>query len=175
MTDFTATITYDVAEDDGVEVCRHFEMQGGGNGRVIALPLPASTSTAPVNLRLAAGAARDPAMARTAVSIVMTRIARKTKGRVRPPTLGELEAAGVRVDRVKALLALEERETGIAFLETDSRAEITTSNMRWIRRIEFLGYRPKHVTVFLDAEIRLNDVPKSIIQLPARNRKDRSP
>ena len=100
---------------------------------------------------------------------------RKVRGAIKPPTLGELEASGVLVDRVKAPLSRQEMETGIAFLETDSRAEITTSSTRWIRRIESLGYRPTYVTVFLDAEIRLYDVPKSIIQLPARNRKDRSP
>ena len=105
----------------------------------------------------------------------VTKATAPRKVRAKSPTLNDLEAAGIRVDRVRAPLALEERETGIAFLETDPRAEITTSNARWIKRIESLGYRPTHVTVFLDAEIRVYDVPKRIIQLPDGNRKGRGP
>ena len=77
----------------------------------------------------------------------------------------------MRVDRVKGYLVREERETGIAFLETDTYAEVTTANERWIKRIESLGYRPNYVAIYADGgEIRVYDVPKQIIPLPADRR-----
>ena len=89
----------------------------------------------------------------------------------KPPSLSDLEAAGVRVDRIKGHLALEERETGVAFLETDAHAEVTTANAQWIKRIESLGYKPKYVTIYEDGgEIRVYDVPKRIIQMPSDQR-----
>ena len=88
--------------------------------------------------------------------------------RPKPPSLSDLEAAGVRVDRIKGHLAMEERETGVAFLETDTHAEVTTANAQWIKRIESLGYKPKYVAIYEDGgEIRVYDVPKRVIQLPA--------
>ena len=93
---------------------------------------------------------------------------RKTKGRAIPLSLAALEVAGVQVAQVKGHLALEERETGVSFLEGDSRAEITTANAKWIQRIESLGYWPIHVTIYQDGgDIRVYNVPKRIIQLPA--------
>ena len=85
-----------------------------------------------------------------------------------------LEGQGVEVRRIDGRLEMYERETAINFLEIEDTAEISTSNGKWMKRLERLGYLPENVDVFKGGgEIRVYSVPKRLIALPSDRRKKR--
>jgi len=63
---------------------------------------------------------------------------------------------------------MSERETAVGYMETDSRADIVTSSVPWMKRLEARGSRPYKIRAFErgTGEQRYYSVPKAWIMCP---------
>ena len=86
----------------------------------------------------------------------------------RHQTAQEWEGLGVPVTWFDAHLLLEERETGVHFLEADRLAEVYTARTSWQRRLEVAGYRPTKILAYTKGggDFRTYQVPKTAIMMP---------
>jgi hypothetical protein len=80
---------------------------------------------------------------------------------------------GVHLERVTAKnaphgLTMEERETSIAFVETDNYADVMTCHATWMRRLEMMGAKPWDILVFErgDGEMRQYRIPRRWVRRP---------
>ena len=85
----------------------------------------------------------------------------------------EWECAGISVEWVSAKdapvgLMRVERETSVAYLETDTLADIMTCNVLWMRRIESMGVGPTKIVAFErgNGQIRHYQIPKHWVRRP---------
>jgi hypothetical protein len=85
----------------------------------------------------------------------------------------EWESQGVRVEWVDAKkaprgLSLEERETSIAFVESDTYADVMTCSSTWMRRLEMMGAKPWDILAFErgDGEMRKYRIPRKWVRRP---------
>lgn len=63
-------------------------------------------------------------------------------------------------------LALDEKETVISCLQSDTQAEVYTTEYRWMKTLEKLGHRPYAIYIYPTYEARIYLVPKAIIKIP---------
>jgi len=85
----------------------------------------------------------------------------------------EWAALGVKVQHDPGEVPRNERETTVAFLEADAKAEICTMLARWQRKLESDGARPESIQTYekSDADFRWYVVPKSWIRQPVKPRR----
>ena len=86
----------------------------------------------------------------------------------------EWQELGVEVVQLSGELMIEDRETALAFIGREQRAEITTAHVQWQRRLESLGCQPTSITTFERgaAQIRYySKVPRRFIRMPSAGRK----
>ena len=88
-------------------------------------------------------------------------------------SISEWEDAGIPVEWVSAQdaphgLLRVERETSVAYLETDTLADIMTCNVLWMRRIEAMGIAPTKIVAFNrgNSHMRHYQIPKRWVRRP---------
>ena len=80
---------------------------------------------------------------------------------------------GVSVQHDEGELPRNERETSIAFIESEDVAEVNTCLRVWQRRLERDGTRPESIQTYAksDAEFRWYLIPKSWVKKPYKSGK----
>jgi len=80
---------------------------------------------------------------------------------------------GVPVQHDEGELPRNERETSIAFIESDDVAEVNTCLRVWQRRLERDGARPESIQTYAksDAEFRWYLIPKAWVKKPYKSGK----
>lgn len=78
-------------------------------------------------------------------------------------------AQGVEVLRLESYTLQDvERETALSWLHKDKMVEVTTTDMKWQARLEFLECVPFSISVYSNGEMRYyRNVPKRFIKLPS--------
>lgn len=86
-------------------------------------------------------------------------------------TADEWEALGVRRQRAAGELTRSERETSLSFIETERKAEVNTSNIAWMKRLEGCGAVPESIQTYAigDGQFRWYIVPKKWIKKPYKS------